>query len=171
MRYHGIPLCVVIIVGSVSNKEPQTEQKHDTPTKEIPPKNVLPENNVEPKADNNPPLGSREVSKEVFKFNKREGDKAFKKKQFKEALILYKHAKEHMREAKRSDLIDMFCNLADCFQFLEQYHTILEERNQFWSYIETSFEVQFNFGIIFVKSMNMNIRIFYQPHFFRLNLK
>lgn len=167
MRYHRITLCVEIIVGSVSNTEPQTEQKHDTPTKEIPPNNNLPENNVVPKTDNNPPL----EKKEVFIFNKREGDKAFKKKQFKEALTLYKKAKEHMREAKRSDLIDMFCNLADCFQFLEQYHTILEERNQFWSYIETSFEVKLNFGIIFVKSMNMNIRIFYQPHFFRLNLK
>lgn len=46
-----------------------------------------------------------------------------------------------MREGKRSDLIDMFCNLADCLQVLEQYHTILEEKNQFVSYIETSFEV------------------------------
>lgn len=137
MRYHRITLCVEIIVESVSNTEPQTEQKHDTPTKEIPPNNNLPENNVVPKTDNNPPL----EKKEVFIFNKREGDKAFKKKQFKEALTLYKKAKEHMKEAKRSDLIEMFCNLASCLQFLEQYNTIMEEKNHFGSYIETSFEV------------------------------
>lgn len=141
MRYHRIILCVVNIVGSVTNTEPQTEQKHDTPTNEIPPNDYLPENNVVPKTDNNSPLESRGVSREVFKFNKHEGDKAFKKKQFKEALILYKKAKEHMREAKRSDLIEMFCNLASCLQFLEQYNTILEEKNHFGSYIETSFEV------------------------------
>lgn len=140
MRYYGITLCVANIVGSVSNTEPQTEQKHDTPTKEIPPNNGFSENIVVSKADN-PPLESTEAPRDIFKFNKREGDKVFKRKEFKEALTFYKHAKEHMREAKKSDLIDMFCNLADCLQFLEQYHTILEERNQFGSCIETSFEV------------------------------
>lgn len=43
-------------------------------------KNVLFENNVEFKVDNNLLLGLREVFKEVFKFNKCEGDKVFKKK-------------------------------------------------------------------------------------------
>lgn len=62
MRYHRITLCVEIIVGSVSNTEPQTEQKHDTPTKEIPPNNNLPENNVVPKTDNNPPLEKKKFS-------------------------------------------------------------------------------------------------------------
>lgn len=140
MRYHRITLCVANVVGSVSNTEPQTELKHDTPTKENPPNNGFSENNVVLKTDN-PPLESTEAPKDIFKFNKREGDKVFKKKEFKEALKFYKNAKEHMAEAKKSDLIDMFCNLADCFQCLEQYHNILEERNQFASYIETSVEV------------------------------
>lgn len=132
MRYHRITLCVANVVGSVSNTEPQTELTHDTPTKENPPNNGF---------SDNPPLESTEAPRDIFKFNKREGDKVFKKKEFKEALKFYKNAKEHMAEAKKSDLIDMFCNLADCFQFLEQYHNILEERNQFGSYIETSVEV------------------------------
>ncbi|XP_065937230.1 TPR and ankyrin repeat-containing protein 1 isoform X2 [Magallana gigas] len=131
--------------GSVSNTEPPTELKHDTTTKESPPNNGFSENNVVLKTDN-PPLESTEAPRDIFKFNKREGDKVFKKKEFKEALKFYKNAKEHMAEAKKSDLIDMFCNLADCFQFLEQYHNILEERNQFASYIETSVEAQFKIG-------------------------
>lgn len=92
MRYHVITLCVANIVGSVSNKELQTKQKQQTPTKEIPPHNGVSENNIVPKIDN-PSLESTEAPKDVFKFNKREGDKAFRKKQFKEALVLYKKAR------------------------------------------------------------------------------
>lgn len=114
MRYYRIILCVEIIVGFVLNIELLIELKYDIIIKESLLNNGFFENNVVFKIDNFL-LELIEVLRDIFKFNKCEGDKVFKKKEFKEVFKFYKNVKEYMVEVKKSDFIDMFCNLVDCF--------------------------------------------------------
>ncbi|XP_062604973.1 uncharacterized protein LOC134266763 [Saccostrea cucullata] len=81
-----------------------------------------------------------------FETSKNEGDRMFKERKYESALKSYRKAKEFMKIAKDSEVISIFCKMADCYLNFEQFKKIIEESKHFISFLGNSFQAQFRIG-------------------------
>ncbi|XP_062567520.1 uncharacterized protein LOC134229747, partial [Saccostrea cucullata] len=87
-----------------------------------------------------------ELAQNGFETLKNEGDRMFKERKYEAALKSYRKAKEFMKIAKESEVISIFCKMADCYLNFKQFKKVIEESKHSISFLGKSFQAQFRIG-------------------------